>query len=257
MSVALCLVSPIASGVAIAAPASANPDAEALLNSGIDRFDAGDYEGALIDLDASIELDRSAKALYAKAQSLYKLNRCPDAIPLYNEVLEILPEDSPAWSAVKDALVTCVEELAKEQDEPDVVAPPPIVDSDPEGESEDDVDEDRPPTGPPPKAWYKDPYAPVLIGVGAVGVGVGGYFLSEASKENAASPEQYDEFAKKGERVQQLQIRGGVILGVGGALVLAGVIRYTVLGVKGRRATTAFVPTAGPRWAGISASGRF
>ena len=100
--------------------------------------------------------------------------------------------------------------------------------------------------------------ARICVGVGAVGVGLGAYYLSEASKENARQPEQYDEFAAKGERVRQLQIQGGVVLGVGSALLLTGVIRYAVLGARERKAkTTSLAPVWGPRWAGLSVAGRF
>ncbi len=258
LSVALCLANPVVASLAAAAPAESEDEAKAkvLLDAGIALFDGGDYEAALLKLNASIALDRSPKGLYAKAQTLFKLERCVEAVPLYNEMLATLPEDSPAWFAVKDGLVECVEEMTAQQAAQPAVAP---VDADPDANPDGDVDDvdDDPPAGPPPKAWYKDPYAPVLLGLGAVGVGVGGFYLSEASKENASQPEQYDDFAKKGDRVRQLQIRGGVILGVGGALVLAGAIRYAVLGVRGRRAATAFVPAFGPRWSGVSISGRF
>ncbi len=255
LGVALNLAAPAA---VMAAPSSFKSDeAQALYDAGIQKFDRGEFEDALVDLDASIEVERSALALYAKAQSLNKLERCREAVPIYNEVLGMLPEDSGARPAVKDALVTCAEKMAEEDETP---LPPPVIDTtDPE--VEDDLDDppeeiDRP-NDKQRKKWYTDPYAPILIGVGAVGVGIGGYYLAEASEENARQPEQYDEFAAKGERVRQLQVRGGVILGVGGALLLTGVIRYAILAAKGRRSKTAFAPSVGPRWAGASLSGRF
>lgn len=227
-------------------------EAAALYSTGLAKFDAGDYEAALVDLDASLAIESSAKALYAKAQTLNKLERCREAVPLYNNVLSTLPKEHPARAAVKDALVTCAEKLAEEDD-----APPPI----PEPIEVERVDDPEPVDdsgkGTPPKAWYKDPYAPILIGLGAAGVGVGGFFLVQAAEEKAKQPMQYDDFESKGERVQALQIRGGVILGVGGALVLAGAIRWAVLGARGRRANTAFVPAVSPRWSGFAIRGSF
>lgn len=232
-----------------------NPKAEKLYDVGVQKFDAGDYAAALDDLERSIALERNASSLYAYAQTLNKLERCREAVPVYNEVLDKLPEESGARPAVKDALVKCAEKLAEEDVAP---TPAPILESDgDEGPTELDEPVDEPEPEKPAKRWYTDPYAPVLIGVGAVGVGVGGWYLSEASKENAKRPELYDEFAAKGDRVRELQIRGGVILGIGGALVLTGAIRYAVLGARGRRAATAFSPVIGPRWTGVSVSGRF
>ena len=93
LGVALSLSVPT---VAAAAPAFKDGEAQALYDEGIERFDAGDFEGALEKLDASIAVERSTLALYAKAQSLNKLERCREAVPIYNEVLSTLPEESVA-----------------------------------------------------------------------------------------------------------------------------------------------------------------
>lgn len=252
LGVALLLSAPT---VAAAAPAFKDREAQALYDQGIERFDVGDFEGALQELDASLAVERSTAALYAKAQSLNKLERCREAVPIYNEVLATVPEDSAAYGAVKDALVTCAEKLALEDDPVAPVSEPEPEEDVGAADLADEVDQQP---AKPRKAWYTDPYAPIFIGVGAVGVGLGGYYLSEASKEDARQPGQYDEFAAKGERVRRLQIQGGVILGVGGALLLTGVIRYAVLGARDRKANAAAVaPAWGHRWAGVSFSGRF
>lgn len=253
LGVALSLAAPSA---ALAAPRPLeDSEAIALYNESIERFDAGDFEGALEKSEASLAIQRSTVGLYAKAQSLNRLDRCREAVPIYKEVLAQLPEKAEATSAVKDALVNCAEKMA-EGDEPSPVAPTvePETEATDLGSSED-VDEPPPKT--PRKRWYTDPYAPVLIGVGAIGVGVGGYFLGQAADENARQPEQYDEFAAKGDRVRRLQIQGGVILGVGGALLLTGAIRYVVLAVRDHRSRTAIAPSFGPQWAGLSVAGRF
>lgn len=258
VGVALSLTGPAIVRTAAAAPSGfENPDAEALYAEGVELFDRGEFEAALEKVEASLAIESTAKSLYAKAQSLNKLDRCREAVPIYNEVLRMLPDKSAARPAVKDALVTCAEKMAEQEDP--VVAPPPIEDTATDAAETDPnpgpADEPAPePTG---KKWYADPYAPVLIGVGAIGVGLGGYYLGQASEENSKQPEQYDEFAAKGERVRKLQVQGGVILGVGGALLLTGVIRYAVLGARGRRNKTAFTPVLGPRFTGASLTGRF
>lgn len=255
--VALSVTSPAMARTAVAAPSGfENSDAEALYNEGVGMFDSGDFEGALEKVEASLAIETTAKSLYAQAQSLNKLDRCREAVPIYNDVLVMLPDESAARPAVKDALVTCAEKMAEEDET--VVTPPVSVDN---GDESDLGGASGPVDEPPPKSsgkkWYVDPYAPVLIGVGAIGVGIGAYYLGQASEENSKQPEQYDEFAAKGERVRQLQVQGGVILGVGGALILTGAIRYAVLGARGRRNKTAFTPLVGPRFTGASLSGRF
>ncbi len=230
--------------------------AEELFESGDAKYNAGEYEAALVDFNASLELETSASSLFAKAQALNKLDRCREAVTFYNQAMDLLPKDGEAWNVVRDGLVNC----AKRMDDEPV---PPVVAPVEEEEPVDDVEAaeteaDEPPVpAEPGKAWYKDPYAPIFIGVGAVGVGIGGYFLSEAARENAEQPERYDEFEAKGQRVQDLQVRGGIILGIGGALVLTGVIRYAVLASRNRRAKVAFSPSLAPRWAGVSVQGRF
>ncbi len=259
IGVALCLTGPAMARTTAGPPSGFdNPDAEALYLEGLGMFDEGDFEGALQKAEASLALERTAGSLYAKAQSLNKLGRCREAVPVYNEVLALLPDKSTARPAIKDALVKCAEKMAEEDE---AVAPPPVVmdngpgDGSDLGEASDPVDDPEPKSS--GKKWYADPYAPVLIGVGAIGVGIGGYYLGQAAEENSKQPEQYDEFAAKGERVRQLQVQGGVILGVGAALVLTGAIRYAVLGVRGRRNKTAFTPLVSPRLTGASLSGRF
>lgn len=235
-----------------------SPDAEALYAQGVAMFDDGDFEGALEKVEASLAIEITAMSLYAKAQSLNKLGRCREAVPIYNELVDMLPAQSEARSFVKDALVSCAEKMASEDD---TVLTPPVIRGDGPGHESDLGDPSGPADDPPPKSsgkkWYVDPYAPVLIGVGAIGVGLGGYYLGQASQEKSKQAEQYDDVAPKAERVQQLQVQGGVILGVGGALILTGAIRYAVLGVRGRRNKTAFTPLVGPRFTGASLSGRF
>ena len=259
VGVALSLTGPAFARTAPATPkVFTSRDAEGLYTEGLEMFDVGDFEGALKNLDASLAIERTVMSLYAKAQSLNKLGRCREAVPIYNELLATFPDQSEAGSAIKDALVKCAEKMAEGEDP---VTPPPVTDDrdmygDPSTDDASDPVDDPPPES-VGKKWYVDPYAPVLIGLGAVGVGVGGYYLGQASEENSKQPEQYDEFAAKGERVLQLQVQGGVILGVGAALILTGAIRYTVLGVRGRRNKTAFAPAVGPRFTGASLSGRF
>lgn len=201
--------------------------ARALYEAGIADFNDGDYEGALAELDASLDIEVQARTLYAKAQSLNKLERCREAVPIYNRVLELLPADSPAQPAVKDALVICAEQMAAEDA---AAASEPVVEPTP-NEDEEPRRKRKRGNG---NAWYKDPYAPVMLGLGAVGVGVGGYFLAEAAKLDPDAAGTYGGFEVERDRQRDLQIRGGIITGVGGALVLGGVIRYIVVATRNR-----------------------
>lgn len=249
-------------GVASVSRAAPSPDtssefaserARSLYEAGLAKFDAGDYEGALIDLDESLEVETKAKSLYAKAQSLNKLGRCREAVPIYNRVLTMLPDSSPATGAVKDALVMCAEKLVSEDADEE---PVDEADDDANDELEDDESDE------PQNRWYTDVVAPVLIGAGLVGVTVGGVFLSRASGIDPENAPSYGDFSSQRDEQRSAQITGGVAMGVGAALVLGGVVRYVVVASRGRKsADLALVPTASPRagrWSvGLGVAGRF
>ncbi len=229
--------------------------ARSLYESGIVKFDAGDYEGALVDLDASLEIETQASSLYAKAQSFNKLGRCRDAVPIYNRVLQMLPETSSAADAVKDAMVICAEKMVAEG----ATVEPPAEDEDVEPEVEP-LDEGPADDG--EKRWYADVVAPVLLGAGLVGVTVGGVFLGRASQLDPANAPSYGEFVRERDDQRSAQITGGIGMGIGSALVLGGIVRYIVVASRGRRERdVALVPMVAPqrgRWsAGLGFSGRF
>jgi len=226
--------------------------ARELYERGVQKFDQLDYEGALEELDASLAVERTTPALYAKAQALNKLGRCGDAVPVYDEVLEAVPPKSTAASAVKDALVTCAEKLAADRAEADQLPaePEPEPVSDPEPESDPHRD------GP---AWYRDVPAPILLGVGMVGVGVGAGLLGQAASLDPENADDYGAFESERDQQHSRRIAGGVILGVGGALLVGGVVRYILVARKNdaQRSPAALTPSFGPHQAGLTIRGRF
>lgn len=260
-TVALAVASALVLGVGVPSRAVANAQpssefeskrAQGLFETGLAKFDAGDYDGALEDLNGSLELEVTVKALYAKAQTLNKLDRCGEAVPIYNDVLEAVPEDSEAASLVKDALVECADKLAKGTGSPDPeLEPEPVVDPVPDPDPQPEPKED---------AWYKDIPAPIILGVGLVGVGVGGALLSQASNIDPAAADDYGAFEADRDRQRTLRISGGVVLGIGGALIVGGIVRYVVVAGRLRdekASSTSVTPMWGPRSAGLSVQGRF
>jgi len=234
-----------------AAPAPADTfesdRARSLYDTGVTKFDAGDYDGALEDLNGSLAIEPQAKTLYAKAQTLNKLDRCREAVPIYNEVLQRLPDNSEAASTVKDALISCAEKLAADEGEPEAE---PEAEPEPEPEAEPE----------PEPAWYKDIPAPIIVGVGLVGVGVGAAFLAQGNGLDPESAADYGAFEDERTTQRQLRIRGGVIAGVGGALVVGGIVRYVLVArrLRNEEGVSAFVaPAVGRRWGGLTVTGRF
>ncbi|MFN3187155.1 MAG: hypothetical protein ACE37F_34470 [Nannocystaceae bacterium] len=135
--------------LSIAVPTSASaapipiddPEAKALFERGVELYESGDLEGALEQLDASLAIQRSTEALFTKGQSLNRLGRCREAVPIYKEVLTQVDPGSEAEIAVKNVLVVCAEKMAEEDENP-VVAP--VIDSDDAGdEGSDPVEQVR------------------------------------------------------------------------------------------------------------------
>lgn len=107
---------------------AADLEAEALYNAGVERFEAGDFEGALRALEASLTKAQDANTRYAYAQTLNKMGRCPEAVREYERVIELVPEDSAPHDMVDAAIRHCADQMAQTlesaRDEP---TPPPVL----------------------------------------------------------------------------------------------------------------------------------
>ena len=142
----------------------------------------------------------------------------------------------------------------EEETEP---VPPPVFETDPDPDT--DPEPDTTETGPPPpdvKPWYKDPLGGVLVGLGGVAVGAGVGLVVGASVEKGKNAANYEEFVERNSRVKKMQIAGAITAGVGGALLIGGVVRWSILGARqnARMRSSAMVLQGG---GGVVFSGRF
>jgi tetratricopeptide (TPR) repeat protein len=72
-----------------------------LLNSGLKKFAAQDFRGAISDLDKAIELDPEFDLAYnALAESYNKLGEIDKAIEIAKQYIKISPEDPVAHTAL-------------------------------------------------------------------------------------------------------------------------------------------------------------
>jgi tetratricopeptide (TPR) repeat protein len=72
-----------------------------LLNAGLKKFAAQDYQGAIIDLDRAIELDPEFDLAYnALAESYNKLGELDKAIEVAKRYVKISPKDPVAHTAL-------------------------------------------------------------------------------------------------------------------------------------------------------------
>ncbi len=237
----------VARPVAAAPAEDAGPtdaQARARLAAGMEKFDAGRFEEAKREFQASFERERNPLSLWGLAQATNKVDGCRKSVKLYREFSEMVDEGSAAYDVALEAIAECADELAREGE---TVEPEP----------DPDIDEPLPDDpAPPMRPWHRDPLGGALVGVGAAGVAIGIGLLAAAAVERNNPCDQYDCFQAQRLRMDRFTIAGAVVLGVGGALLVGGVVRWAVLG-KRQRARASAGPLLLPRSAGVSVLGRF
>jgi len=104
----------------------------------------------------------------------------------------------------------------------------------------------------------------VALGVGgaalAAGGAIGGVVMSKASKLEENCPDKQCPQSQWSEldKAENLAMTSNILLGVGAAAVVAGVVLFFVEpGASEEEPAVALVPTAGPQGAGVSLGGRF
>lgn len=263
---ALCL----ALLAAVSFPSSAaaipsKPEARKKFESGGELYAAERYEEAAAMLKSSWEIEEDLATLFAWAQAERLGGDCKEAVRLYNKFLDAGPPDS-AVSAAKDGIVACAEALAAQEEEEQVAKDDEVflpVDESAQA-SDDQVEEPsiEPEPDPEPRgdgnkgAWYRDPAGGTLVALGVAGVGVGTGLLVSAQVQENAGADNYGDFDDRVGRIRNFRIAGGVTLGVGGALLIGGVVRWALLGTRGRNDSMAGVSFDG-RSAMVTWSGRF
>ena len=233
-----------------------------LLSSAEDHFRAGRHAEAARDLAAAYELDPKADVLLNWANAERLADNCPRAIELYDQYLEETAGSEDELSAQYAQIA------AEKRDECKANLPPPPAEPDPEPEPDrlepaepaTNGSEPREPASevpepppveledtPPPVHWYRDPAGWALAGTGiaclaTAGGLLGGGFSRESKARDQPSHAAYlDEIKTSG----QLEIAGWVMLGVGAAATVGGIIRFAVVSRRNRSNRRAALPTPG------------
>lgn len=256
--VTLCLA--LASFPVHAAPESvlSNEQAAAHFERAQEAFDREDYAAAIPELKAAYALENNSLLLYAWAQAERFNGDCRRALELYKRYLETDPPDQQRQLAEAN-VVDCRAELGEV---PPV--PPPVGDGEPDPADEEGEGEDTTVVKPPPgedtagpKPWYKDWLAPTLAGAGLAVAGTGGALVALGVRQGQDAPSaitEMDYFAE-GDSARTKHTAGWVLVGVGGALVVGGAIRYALLALRPRKSAKTqarVVPIFGGRSAGLS-----
>jgi tetratricopeptide (TPR) repeat protein len=251
--------------VALAKPS--DPKAIELGKRGNEQFKAGDYEGAKDTFEAAYAIEPDPAFLFGMGQALNQMGDCRGAIRKYNQVKDSPSAAQELRQLAEQGMLACAEKVANEEPDPSEPADEPTdetTDDEPVADVDDEPTELPPDTGPPPRKWYKDPLGDTLVAVGLAGTGAGVGLLVAAQLQQSKSSETYADFDERLDKIRTLRIAGGATLGVGGALLIGGVVRWMVLGLRPKASATAGLHRA-PRMglhydgvnAGLSLSGRF
>jgi tetratricopeptide (TPR) repeat protein len=247
--IALVVVAFAWSSHALAAPK--DPKARAAFDQGIAAYQKQNYAGAAEAFGRSHGLEPDVETLFAWAQSERQQEHCEKAIELYNKLLEAkLPDENKL--VVTEKLGECKKIIAaKQPPKPDPVPDKPVPDK---PVPDKVVPDPKPKSG--GRSRLKDPLGGVLVGFGAIGLGVGGYFLMSGSKANtdAKDADNYVDAEKLTDKAKSHGRIGVISTAVGGALLVGGIVRYATRS-KERRTTISgwLAPSSG----GVVALARF
>jgi tetratricopeptide (TPR) repeat protein len=200
------------------------------------HFESGNYAAAAPELKAAYAIEPNSKLLYAWAQAERFAGNCKKAVPLYERYLETEPNDENRRSAEANIL-DCAGE---EEEEPDPTAGDPPSD---DGANDDGEDEIKP--------AFRDWLGATFLSLGVATGVVGGVLLAVGRQEVNASTRAptEDEYFDTVAAGRNKHTAGIALLSVSGALILAAVVRYAVLGAKNRKRrkaqTSVLVPERG------------
>jgi hypothetical protein len=199
-------------------PASRTAEAETHRIAAERYFNLQQYSQAAEEFRQVYRLTADPRVLYAVAQSERLGSDCARAVRSYEAYLRSNPPASQAESA-RSNLAKCDEMLRASSTAGQVG--PAVVTTQP---------------GPPPRKWYRDLGGGLAVGLGLATTAVGiGLFVAG---NNGVGNEGLDlsHYADSNKWVDT-RTAGLVLIGVGSAAVVAGVIRYAWVGSRNARAT--------------------
>jgi len=247
----------VLSAFAALAPAETlDPEAREHFDSGIASYKAKEYANAIKELRIAYALDPQPVILFAWAQAERLHGRCSRADKLYKRFLKTRPSEQQT-EAARQGIDRCKgqpDTAAEDPEDEDTLqdnAPAPVA------ETAEEAPEPEPEPEPVrPRRKIDAAGIGMLSGgvvLGAVGTGllVAGQSKAKAAAEGAGT---YDEYADDASQVRKLRITGGVLAGVGGALILAGVVKLIMHARQPRHDVSFWTAPAG---AGVLVRMRF
>jgi hypothetical protein len=188
-------------------------------------FERKDWDGASRALADAYLLDPRPDLLYARAQAERLAGRCNVALPLYDRFLAEERADTVAAEDARDNRERCAALTAG------TTAAAPAQPAD-QG-TKPAKPRDRADRG----AWYRDPAGGVLVALGAVSTVIGGSVLGIALSRDKKAADAANEggFVDRKDDARTQHHVGIAVLSIGGALLVAGVVRWAVVASKRER----------------------
>lgn len=264
LSVSLALGSGLGFGVALAAPAPApaedpntetttaedrKTEAEQLSEQAIVKFQAKDYDGAVVLFEEAYGIDPQPNFLFNIGRVYEEAGNLAKAVEFYAKFVKQPGVDLDSRGTALDRLKVLRAILQETEDKPPEVEPDPVVEPvvDPEPKP-DPVDEDA-------KRKRKTMRAAGfgLTGVGAAvmigGAIVGG--LAQSDYNKASTVDDPPDGLPLLDSAKTKALTADILLGVGGAVLLTGVILVAVGFSKPKKSQrVAVAPTFGPTGGG-------
>lgn len=213
---------------AVAAPVEdAVAASERELDAGLAAYAEGDFTTAIEHFERAHALHPSPDYLYAWAQAARSAGDCATAIELYRRFIATGPTGA-SLEAARQNEARCAEQLAAEPEITAVPPPPTEPQPPPPSPPHDEPAPERPRARP-------DAVGLSLVVTGGAALGAGSVLLGLASARVATQERQtsYQRFDELDREIDRLHVAGGITLGVGAALAVAGAIR---LGLRARHA---------------------
>jgi hypothetical protein len=190
----------------------------------VEAWDAGRWDEAARAFGAAYADDPRPEYLFAQARARRLGGDCKGALPLFERFVDL----GPPPSAIEDAQTNireCEAELAAAEPPPAASAPPPVV----------STPADVAPVA-PRKPVAKDALGHALLWPGVAVLGAGAAMLGVAHAQGDDANEAADEQAYRDRLgvAPELSQAGIALTAVGSALVVAGLVRFAVLGARAR-----------------------
>jgi len=207
-------------------------DSRAVFVEAVEAYEAGRFEEALELFERAYDMTGDAEVLFNVAAVLDRLRRDQEALTVYRAYLERGPaeEDREHVEARIRVLTAALEEERASEADADAATE---RDVDPQPSGSEPGTGETPASALPPRAVDGGPGAlPWILTATGAAVAIGGgvlLYLAGQDIETVESGTRWDEVEDAHGRVPLLSTAGAIMLGVGGAALLAG-LTWAVVG---------------------------